>query len=114
MGLINQKIEVVLSGKNIPYYENLGYEIPRVYKKYGLSTPQRTKIIVDVLDLSKGSDVKVDVQCDCCGEIHKVSYYNYNKYRNEDKYYCRKCNKLGDRNPNWNYIDIPNKACQNI
>lgn len=103
MGLINQKIEVVLSGKNIPYYENLGYEIPRVYRKYGLSTPQRTKIIVDVLDLSKGSDVKVDVQCDCCGEIHKVSYYNYNKYRNEDKYYCRKCNKLSDRNPNWNY-----------
>ena len=30
MGLINKKVEIVLSGKNISYYENLGYEIPRV------------------------------------------------------------------------------------
>ena len=33
MGIINEKIEVLLHGINIKYYEDLGYEIPRYYDK---------------------------------------------------------------------------------
>jgi hypothetical protein len=31
--LINEKINVVLNGKNINWYENLGYEIPKYKDK---------------------------------------------------------------------------------
>ena len=33
VGLISKEIEITLSSKNIKYYENLGYEIPRYYNK---------------------------------------------------------------------------------
>ena len=33
MGLITKEVEVKLGGKNIKYYENLGYQIPRYYNE---------------------------------------------------------------------------------
>ena len=33
VGLISKEVEILLSSKNIKYYEYLGYEIPRYYNK---------------------------------------------------------------------------------
>ena len=34
MGLISEYVEIKLGGRNIKYYENLGYEIPRRKDKW--------------------------------------------------------------------------------
>jgi len=92
MGLITKEVEVKLAHKNIKYYENLGYEIPREKGKWGITVKHGTKIKVKVKDLTKSSRVYVDVQCDGCGEIKKVLWGDYNKCSKEDgKYYCLKC-----------------------
>lgn len=65
--LITKEVEVELRGANYKYYSDLGYDIPKVKNKYGnYTTPDRTKIIVKVNDLQKGSNVKVQVLCDIC------------------------------------------------
>lgn len=40
MGLISTEVEVGLASSNISYYENKGYEIPRVKMSYGLCVPR--------------------------------------------------------------------------
>ncbi|MEQ6355242.1 hypothetical protein ABNX05_11490 [Lysinibacillus sp. M3] len=75
-------MEVVLNSSNIPYYEDLGYEIPRWRRstkrsKTDLTVRKGTKIIVDIKHIPKGSHIKVDVQCDYCGEILHKPYYKY-------------------------------------
>ena len=78
MGLISTEVEVGLCGKNITYYENLGYKIPRTKNKLGkITVKQGEKITVKTKDLFAHSAAVVDVQCDCCGKIYKVKYYTY-------------------------------------
>lgn len=65
--LLTEEVEVGLGVKTLKYYEELGYEIPRYKNKYGvLKVLYRTKILVKVKDLTKGSHVKVKVLCDRC------------------------------------------------
>jgi len=92
MSLITKEVWVGLSN-NISYYENLNYEIPRFIDKQGRSQVKRgTKILVKVKDLSDGSGVFVDVECDGCGEIINITWVNYKKHVKEDgKYYCKSC-----------------------
>ena len=68
------------------HYESKGYP----FTKYG------DEFLVRVRDLTKGSNVLVDVKCDCeeCENpyLKPMTYNNYNNYIHEDgKYYCRKC-----------------------
>ena len=111
MGLISEYVEVGLCSANIKYYENLGYEIPRrIDNEYRLTVPRGTKIKVKVSDLPYGSNVYVDVRCDCCQNIRSITYNNYNRNKHGDKSYCTHCfQKIfisGEKNPNWN----PNKT----
>ena len=93
MGLITKEVEIGLVSQTIRYYEKLGYIIPKRKDKQGrLKTPKKAKIIVKVKDLTKGSNVFIDVQCDCCKRILHIKYNNYNKYIHKDgQYYCQKC-----------------------
>lgn len=80
--LISTEVEVKLSGANINYYENLGYEIPRRRRsnrvsKNNLTVPIGTFIKVDIKDIPKGSHVSVDVKCDYCGRVFQKQYYKY-------------------------------------
>ena len=70
MGLLTKEVEVGLCSKNIGYYENLGYEIPRYYNKNSCTwrVKRSAKIIVDINHLSPYARYKVDVDCDCCGK----------------------------------------------
>lgn len=96
MGLISTEVEVGLGGKNIKYYENLGYEIPRITNQKVSSIKQGTIIKVKVEDLPKHSSVLVDVKCDNCGkELTNIIWDNYTKRVHENnKYYCKKCGIL--------------------
>lgn len=92
MSLLDTEVEVGLYGGNIKYYENLGYHIPRKINKYGkLTFTYGTKIVVNVNDLPRCSNVKVNVDCDCCKKIYKLSYYDYVTHLHNSMNYCSKC-----------------------
>lgn len=107
MGLISTEVEVGLCGKNITYYENLGYDIPRVQGKYRTSIPRGTKIIVKVKDLSCGSHVLVKVRCDCCDKIYNLAYQTYYEINHNGQIYCNSCSKKifnsGKNHSRWNF-----------
>jgi len=96
MGLITKEVEVLINTRNIKHLESKGYEIPRNENKNGkLVIKKEVKILVKVEDLSEGSHVKVDVECDGCGkEFIDVEWRNCSKYIKENgEYYCQKCAK---------------------
>lgn len=105
MGLISTEVEINLHGNNIPYYENLGYEIPRIKKQWVMRTPRGTKITVKTKDLLCDSHVFVNVQCDSCGKIYEIQYRNYYHQNHQGEIYCHKCfNSIlhtGKNNFNW-------------
>lgn len=103
MGLLSETIEVGLVGTNIKLFKDKGYIIPDVITK-------KTKIIVNVNDLSPNSTALVLVECDVCKEKRFVKYGYYNNINHNGKYYCNKCSKKvfcgGSKNYCWN----PNKT----
>lgn len=107
MGLITKEVEVKLCGNSIKRYESLGYEIPRYYDKYRgrYVVKEGTTITVKVEDLTKGSNYRVDVKCDCCGEILHIPYHKYYSQLHDGKHYCHKCAlkifNSGENNSNW-------------
>lgn len=108
MGLITNEVMVTLNSKNISYYENLGYEIPRYYNKSSCTwrVKRNTKITVKTSDLPQCSTYQVSVECDCCKKNLKMPYQQYNTFRHENKYYCIKCAcaifNSGENNTEWN------------
>lgn len=108
MGLITKEVEVNLCNRMIPYYENLGYEIPRYY--YKNNGKYRVKvgstIIVKVEDLPPYSRYRVDVECDCCGKMLNLQYAKYRNRLHNGKHYCHSCSLKvlfsGENHPKWN------------
>ena len=96
MGLITKEVEVGLGGINIKYFENKGYDLPKVKDKYGrIAVPKGIKIKVKVEDLQDNSIIMVNVKCDCpaCeNPIKSIEWRSYlkNILKNE-KYYCNSC-----------------------
>ncbi len=91
MGLTTKEADVVLNSKNIKYYEDLGYNIPRIKGKWGVTVQRGTKIKVKVEDLPEGSHVRVNVKCDNCGKEQEVRWMDFKKVNKNGKYYCIKC-----------------------
>ncbi len=113
--LISKEVEITLAGKWIKYYEDLGYEIPRVTRHYEYKNhssysrrfcPNGTKIKVKVEDLPLGSSsARVKCQCDNCGKITEMSYSKYVEQNTNGITYCFDCKKirtLGEKHFNWN------------
>lgn len=93
--LLTEKVEVLLHGDRIKYYENLGYEIPRRRYNNHDYVPKGSTIIVNVEDLSEKSSNKVQVKCDNCGKIVERPYSQYFRYH--DKQFgdlCMQCSKI--------------------
>jgi len=77
--LLSKKIYI--KSMNFKFYQKLGYDVENS-KEY---------FEVDVVHLTKGSHLKVDVSCDYCGEILSVPYKRYVKYTEVcNKYSCNK------------------------
>ena len=92
MGLITKEVEVTLHSKTTKHYEDLGYEIPRVKGKWGITVPHGTTIKVKVEDLTHGSAVRVDVECECCHKINNIKWIDFKTVEKENgEYYCLKC-----------------------
>jgi hypothetical protein len=75
--IISEFINVPINNRNLKYYESLGYSIPKVPAKWGknkFATPNGTKILVEIKDLPKGSNIMVDYQCDYCGLKDQKEY----------------------------------------
>lgn len=94
--LLTKEVEVKLAGKNIKYYENLGYEIPRVLGYDNKpAVKQGTTITVSVDDLPLTSATKVHVMCDICkNHISYIRYHDYNRRKHGDTYCCNLCSRI--------------------
>lgn len=94
--LLTKEVEVQLSGKNIKYYEDLGYEIPRVLGRNNkLVVKKGTTITVPINDLQLTSGIKVYVMCDVCHEhISHIRYHDYNRRKHGDIYCCSTCSQI--------------------
>ena len=77
--ILDKQVWVSLSGNNIKYYKDLGYNIPLQpaggTRKDRMSVKRGTKILVNIQDLQEGSKAMVNVQCDYCGEVFTRQYY---------------------------------------
>lgn len=98
MALLSEEVKVGLNPQTIKYYGSLGYYIPRIKGRWGITTPRGSEIIIKPSDLKNNSDVKVKVQCDGedCGVVKKIAWSGYfDSINKHGKYYCLKCaNKL--------------------
>ena len=82
MGLIDETVNVRWNGSNKKHYTSLGYEFTKIGNEFK----------VKVMDLPKGSNVKVKCMCDNCGKISYVMYGDYNRrVKSDGKTYCQKC-----------------------
>ena len=62
MGLISEYVEIKLGGRNIKYYENLGYKIPRhMDKNKDMVVANGTTILVKISDLMPSSSCVVKI-----------------------------------------------------
>lgn len=72
MGLIQEYVDMKISTYNIEHYKNKGYDCI-----------DGETIKVRVCDLSEGSGVKIDVECDYCGAKFKQAYRRYLEHSND-------------------------------
>lgn len=76
--LVSEYVTIPLRGMNVKRYEDMGYIIPRRVDKQGRNASNsKASLLVKVKDLSRGSEVRIDVMCDYCGEIKSMQYCNY-------------------------------------
>lgn len=79
--LVTKTIKILINKRNLRYYVKLNSDI-----KVG------DTIDIDVKDLSKGSHIFVDVDCDKCGEHKRMMYKTYKYLLDENGlYFCIKC-----------------------
>lgn len=84
--LLSKTVELKWNSKIKKHYVDLGYE----YTKMG------DPFIVNVNDLTDGSNVLVDVKCDYCGTVYQKRWYRYyeeNHNTTIHKDCCNKCKK---------------------
>jgi len=92
--LLTKEVEVEIHGQNLKRLENKGYKIPKSKDSNGRYTVKEgTKIIIRVEDLSDGSSVLVDVECDGCGKKLEGVIWNFylKSIKKRGKNYCLKC-----------------------
>lgn len=77
--IIDKKIEIMTVGRNIKYYQSLGYECG-----------YRTKIMINQQDIMPNSNVKVDAICDYCGDEFVAARCDLNRGV-VNKHACKKC-----------------------
>lgn len=100
--LLTKEVEVKLHGRNIKYYNELGYD-----------GKNNDIITVRIEDLQLGSNAIVDVLCDYCKDnILQMTYKYYNqrikKYGNCS---CIKCQPIKAKESNMKKYGVPSPIC---
>lgn len=118
--LLTEEVEVPYGAKTHTYYEELGYYFEKIETKKPILRNRNGKMvrdyqkqikhlpaIVKIEDLSYGSSVKVECNCDRCDKIMTMCYYTYKKINHNGKTYYQSCaNSLfhsGENNARWNF-----------
>ncbi len=87
--ILTKEIEVTITPKSVEHYiEKIGYKPNYYIDKDKRRRLKKEKILVNVSDLPKGSNYKVDVECSYCGKIHKKNYFDAIQ---ENVYCSKKC-----------------------
>lgn len=88
--IITKKLEIKITKQNCEHYTKLGYNTNNKF------------IIIDVSDLTKGSNIEIEVKCDYCESIRLISYKEYNRnIEKNKKYSCSiKCGILKSKETN--------------
>ena len=99
--ILTKEVEIKVHSNTVEYYKSLGYEIPlkKASKTYFEKTGKEffydtsKTITVDISDLQKHSNVKIEVLCDICNQNKSMIKYNdYTKcVENTGNYACRQC-----------------------
>jgi hypothetical protein len=118
--ILDRKVLTGINGRNVKYYQSLGYEIPRKKDKRGrINFTKGVKIEVSIKDLMLTSKVKVLCKCEECGKERKVCYdtlvYRKNsQFLITSKTLCSKCSNTklfkGCNSPS--YIHGNNRFCE--
>lgn len=91
MGLITEEVVQKWNSRNKNWYISKGYPFSRI----------KDEFLIKVKDLTNGSKIFVDCECDSCGKkLKNITWKDYKKQVKEDgKYYCRGCahNLFGKR-----------------
>lgn len=85
---------MLITSRNATYYQNKGYIIPKkINEKTGTEVFDVGKtIVVRVEDLPDSSKTKVKYQCDCCGEIKEITFFDWKRKTDLDEgSYCKPC-----------------------
>lgn len=111
--ILQDKVEVICSGRAKEHFEKLGYKLPYTKDKKGrIGVKKGTKILVDIKDIPKHSKTRIKYQCDACGKICETSYYvmftrKNSQYRKTGKTYCPKCSPSilykGEKSPRYKH-----------
>lgn len=94
--LLTEEVEIALSGNNCSYYDKLQYNVPKKIDVKGeIVYDIGKKFKVKAEDLTRGSRVRVLVDCDNCNkepwEILWSSYVSARKHNGKN--YCTSCGK---------------------
>lgn len=81
--ILTKEVNIYIKGISIKRYKELGYDINT-----------KEKNIINVKDLSKNSNVKIDVKCDICGTEKNLKVQDYFLSYKNNKYSCSKCSKI--------------------
>ena len=86
--ILQETVIINLTNHNIPYYESLGYPIPRYLDARNvLRVKKGTELQINIKDLSNNSNIKISYKCDNCNFILSGSYSEIKK----DSQLCISC-----------------------
>ena len=78
--ILSKNTEILIGHANIKYYKGIGYNVNK-----------GDRVLIDIIDLRKGTPIKIDVKCDICGYENRIYLQKY--YMNFDKYNYYSCFK---------------------
>lgn len=79
----NEKIEVMISYRNVTHYRKLGY-----------SPIINEKLLIETKHLPSNSHFRIDVICEICGKDSNLRYHKYIENRSRHNFYsCKSCSR---------------------
>jgi len=83
--ILTKKLIIKINNRYVKYYKNLGYT----------DIKGGDEIEINVEDLPKQSHITIECECDICGSLQKIKYYNYvTNIKNQGFYSCKKCKHI--------------------
>lgn len=92
--LLTKEAEVNITLRNYKYYEDKGYDIPKVYSANAkkMIAQNGSKIMVKIEDIAPNSRTEIKYECDNCHDVFTTNVCDWNRREHLDKgTYCKKC-----------------------